>query len=69
MTTCPLCGLWPHAAGCPAQIIEYVQEDASRWMTTGWDEPMPMTRSWYLWLLSGRSQRQFEAEVLAHGRN
>ena len=74
MTACPLCGLWPHAAGCPAQIIEYAPVTGEfvsqgRVYTAGYDEPYPLNLSRTLWLWSGESQRQFEVDVLAFGKN
>ena len=68
--SCPLCGLWPHAAGCPARLIEYGPIPELDFPAhCGFDEPWPFNLSRTLWLWSGESQRQFEAEVLAHGRN
>ena len=53
--------------------IEYVQTDTPTltawWLHTGWDEPMPMSLSRFFWLVSGRSQRLFEAGVVAWGKN
>ena len=36
---------------------------------TGKDEPYPMNLSRFLWLASGKRRRQFEADVLAYGKN
>ncbi len=80
-TECPLCGMGhPHLASCPAPIIEYgnllVTSKGVAWtdartalILCGFDEPFPMNLSRYFWLLSGQSQRTFEAEVLAWGKN
>ena len=72
--SCPLCGLWPHAARCPAQVIEYAPVTGEyvhqgRVYTAGYDEPYPFNLSRYLWLMSGLSQQCYEAGVLGFGHN
>ena len=73
-TECPLCGMGnPHLTRCPSQLIEYVESDTPTltawWLRTSWDEPYPFNLSRWFWLVSGQSQRTFEAEVLAWGKN
>lgn len=57
-------------------IVEYVDQLFESWdgsqqrsIQLGFDEPLPMNVSRFLWLMSGQSQKLFEASVLGFGKN